>query len=46
MCCTTNDLSFLGTFYTTNGVELTDFTPYADRGLIRFTEKEDEEPQE
>ena len=46
MCCTTNDLSFLGTFYTTNGVELTDFTPYADRGLFRFTEKEDEEPQE
>lgn len=46
MCCTTNDLSFLGTFYTTNGVELTDFTPYADRGLLRFTEKEDEEPQE
>ena len=46
MCCTTNDLSFLGTFYTTNGVEIIDYKPYADRGLFRFTEKEDEQPQE
>lgn len=43
MCCTTNDLSFLGRFYTTNNVELTDFVPYADRGELRFAEKEGEE---
>ena len=44
MACTTNDLSFLGTFYTTNGVPLEGFIPYADRGDLRFAES-DEEPR-
>lgn len=43
MACTTNDLSFLGQFYTTNGVPLEGFTPYADRGDLRFAESEEEE---
>ena len=42
MCTTTNDCSFLGTFMTTNGVDLSElFTPYIDRGLIRFEQKEE-----
>lgn len=41
MCCTTNDLSFLGTFYTTNGIPLDGLTPYADRGELRFATEED-----
>ena len=42
MCTTTNDCSFLGTFQTTNGVDLTElFTPYIDRGLFRFEQKEE-----
>lgn len=43
MCATTNDLSFLGRFYTTNGTEIAEFTPYADRGKFRFAAKEDNE---
>ena len=46
LCCTTNDLSFLGTFYTTNNVEITDLVPYADRGEFRFAEPEEDEPEE
>lgn len=42
MCTTTNDCSFLGTFQTTNGVDLsTLFTPYIDRGHFRFEQKEE-----
>ena len=42
MCTTTNDCSFLGTFQTTNGVDLTElFTPYIDRGHFRFEQKEE-----
>lgn len=42
MCTTTNDCSFLGTFQTTNGVDIsTLFTPYIDRGLFRFEQKEE-----
>lgn len=43
-CCTTNSLAFLGRFYTTNNVEITDLVPYADRGELRFAEAEEEEP--
>ena len=44
LCCTTNDASFLGRFSTTNGVDLSElFTPYIDRGLFRFAEKQEEE---
>ena len=44
LCCTTNDASFLGRFTTTNGVDLSElFTPYLDRGLFRFAEKQEEE---
>lgn len=44
LCCTTNDASFLGRFTTTNGVDLSAlFTPYLDRGLFRFAEKQEEE---
>ena len=43
LCCTTNDASFLGRFTTTNGVDLSEFfTPYLDRGLFRFAEKQEE----
>ena len=46
LCCTTNDASFLGRFTTTNGVDLSElFTPYIDRGLFRFTEKQEEEEE-
>lgn len=42
MCTTTNDCSFLGTFQTTNGVDISElFTPYIDRGLFRFEQKEE-----
>ena len=42
MCTTTNDCSFLGTFQTTNGVDLTElFLPYIDRGHLRFEQKEE-----
>lgn len=42
MCLTTNDVSFLGTFSTTNGIDITDlFTPYVDRGLFRLEQKEE-----
>ena len=42
MCTTTNDCSFLGTFQTTNGVDLTElFLPYIDRGYFRFEQKEE-----
>ena len=42
MCTTTNDCSFLGTFQTTNGVDLTElFIPYIDRGHLRFDQKEE-----
>lgn len=42
MCTTTNDCSFLGTFQTTNGVDLTElFLPYIDRGHFRFEQKEE-----
>ena len=42
MCLTTNDVSFLGTFMTTNGIDITDlFTPYVDRGLFRLEQKEE-----
>jgi len=43
LCCTTNDLSFLGIFSTTNGVPLDGFIPYADRGELRFAEADNEE---
>ena len=44
LCCTTNDASFLGRFTTTNGVDLSAlFTPYLDRGLFRFAEKQEED---
>ena len=42
MCTTTNDCSFLGTFQTTNRVDLTElFLPYIDRGHLRFEQKEE-----
>ena len=42
MCTTTNDCSFLGTFQTTNCVDISElFTPYIDRGLFRFEQKEE-----
>ena len=42
MCTTTNDISWLGTFMTTNGVDIADlFTPYLDRGLFRLEQKEE-----
>ena len=42
MCTTTNDCSFLGTFQTTNGVDISElFRSYIDRGLFRFEQKEE-----
>lgn len=42
MCTTTNDCSFLGTFQTTNGVDISAlFLPYIDRGRLRFEQKEE-----
>ena len=43
LCTTTNDLSFLGSFYYTNMTEITTHFPYADRGKLKWEEvKEDE----
>ena len=43
MCCTTNSLAFLGRFYTTNNVEITNLVPYADRGELHFAEADEED---
>jgi len=40
--CTTNDLSWCGRFTTTNGTEITDFTPYVDKGRFFWARKEQE----
>jgi len=40
--CTTNTLSFLGQFYTTNGVEITGWHPYADNGELFWADNTEE----